>query len=174
MEFKIQTERILIRPARLNDSDFFLKLLNQKSYIENIRDSGVRTTLDAEDFIQKSYLNSYSQNGFGLYVLTNHLDNKAFGVCGFVKRETLPIPDFGFAILDSYSRQGFILEASQSLLSFAQTELKWETIAAITSETNLKSQNVLSKLGFQFLKKMQIGENSKESLYYELNLKDYL
>lgn len=170
MNIKIQTPRILIRNATLDDSNFFLQLLNQKSYIENIRDSGVRTNEDAAVFIQKYYLNSYIQNGFGLYVLTNSLDNKPLGICGFVKREALPLADLGFALLDSYTQQGFISEASQSLLNFAKTELQWDRAAAITSETNIRSQNVLTKLGFQFVKKIQIGTNPESSLYYEIKL----
>ena len=116
MDFKIQTERILIRQANLNDSDFFLKLLNQKSYIDNIRDSGVRTQEQAQDFIQNSYINNYIKNGFGIYILADLKNKEPFGVCGFVKRDHLLIPDLGFAILDAHSQKGYITEASKSLL----------------------------------------------------------
>ena len=45
-----QTSRLTIRQFNLNDAEFIVRLLNEKSFIENIADKQVRTINDAENY----------------------------------------------------------------------------------------------------------------------------
>ena len=39
----IETERLMLRPLTEDDAPFYLQLVNEPSFIENIGDKGVRT-----------------------------------------------------------------------------------------------------------------------------------
>lgn len=166
----IETKRLKIRFASLEDSEFFVCLLNQPSYITMIRDCGVRTPKQAADYIEKAYLGSYQKNGFGLYVL-ELLDTKVpVGIAGFVKRETLEIPDYGFALLDEFKGQGFMREASNALMIYAQDELEFDQLAAITAPENSASIALLERQGFKYIKEVRLNADDIALRYYLINL----
>lgn len=156
---QLKTERLIIRQANLEDAPFFLKLLNDVTYISSIRDSQVRTLEEAKAFIQSFYLDKYRDLGFGLYVMT--LKGKAVGVCGLVKREGLDMPDLGFALLQEYVGFGLVQEASQAVLKYAKEKLEISQLAAITTKENKASQKVLVRLGFRFSQEIELPQNPK-------------
>lgn len=158
---KLETERLIIRKANLQDAPFFLKLLNEESYIKNIRDSLVRSLEAAETFIQNFYLKSYETNGFGLYLLESKKEGAPLGVCGLVKRPELSFPDLGFALLATETGKGYIQESASVVLDFSRDQLKLSEIGAITSKDNIRSAKTLLKLGFRFQEEIQFPNQGK-------------
>ena len=158
---KLETQRLFIRKASLQDAPFFLKLLNEESYIKNIRDSLVRSLEASEKFIQDFYLKSYETNGFGLYVLECKKAGTPLGVCGLVKRPELDFPDLGFALLSTEVGKGYIQESSQMILKYSRDDLKFSELGAITSKDNTRSANTLLKLGFIFQEEVQFPNQGK-------------
>lgn len=154
---QLETERLLIRRFALSDSPFILKLLNQKSFIDNIRDSNVRTISDAENYLLKSCLSSYEKNGFGLSCVTLK-DGTPIGMNGLLRRDTIPDVDIGFAFLDQHMGRGYALESSLAVLGEGFRKFNLKRIAAITSPKNQSSINLLEKLGFTFEKTIEITE----------------
>jgi RimJ/RimL family protein N-acetyltransferase len=154
---ELETERLKIRRFALSDSAFILKLLNQKSFIDNIRDSNVRSMSDAENYLQKSCLSSYEKNNFGLCCVTLQ-DGTPIGMNGLIKRETLPDVDIGFAFLDQYMGRGYALESSMAVMREGFETFNLKRMAAITSPNNQSSINLLEKLGFTFEKTIEITE----------------
>jgi ribosomal-protein-alanine N-acetyltransferase len=47
----LETERLILRQASIDDAEFILALLNEPSFIRNIGDRGVRTMEDARNYI---------------------------------------------------------------------------------------------------------------------------
>lgn len=164
----IETIRLKIRKAQLTDAPFFLQLLNEDSYIKNIRDSLVRTEEDAKAFIQKAYLDNYARHGFGLYVLDLKDSGKSVGVCGFVKRDDLQFPDIGFALLESECGKGYIFESAKAVLEFGRGQFGMIKILAITTHENVKSANTLERLGFVFKGPILLSHTTKELKLFEL------
>ena len=144
-----ESERLVLRHARPADAPFMLKLLNQASWIRNIGDRGVRTVEDAERYIDARMLEPFRTLGYGMAVIELKATGEAVGLCGLVKRETLPDPDIGFALLDEYSGRGYALEAAAAVLRHARQALKIPRLLAITSPANERSGRVLEKLGFR-------------------------
>lgn len=153
----LETERLLIRRFALSDASFILKLLNQKSFIDNIRDSNVRSITDAENYLAKSCFASYEKNGFGLSCVTL-LDGTPIGMNGLLRRDTIPDIDIGFAFLDQYMGRGYAFESSQAVLAEGFGKFNLKQIAAITSPKNQSSIGLLEKLGFTFEKTIEITE----------------
>ena len=88
----IESERLFLRPLTLEDGEFILELLNTEGFIKYIGDRGVRSVDDSRRFIETRYRQSYREHGYGLYAVELKIDGTAIGLCGFVRRDSLPGP----------------------------------------------------------------------------------
>lgn len=167
----IESPRLLIRTISEGDAAFILRLLNDPAYLEMIRDSGIRDLEAAKKYIRETYIKSYEAHGHGLYLVEEKKRHTSLGIAGFVKREGLTLPDLGFAILSEFAGKGLTQEACQGLLTYGAEKLGFTKVAAITTQSNLGSTKVLTNLGFQFQKKINLPGTLKPYDYYELALK---
>ncbi len=108
----------------------------------------------------------YQDYGFALHIVCLKDSQQAIGICGLLKRETLPEPDIGFAFLDGFSGKGFGYESAQAILNFEVNDKKLTKILAITALENLSSQALLMKQGFVFDKTITLADRSEESNLY--------
>lgn len=146
----IETERLILREMDASaDSEFVCRLLNSPKFIEFIGDRGVRSVSEATDFIETKYRASYRDNGYGLYAVEKRSDHTVVGICGFVRRPSLPGPDIGFAFLPEFESMGFGFEAAAATLDLGRRTLGFTTVFAITTIDNIASGNLLEKLGFE-------------------------
>lgn len=162
MKLPIETDRLLLREANLDDDRFIYKLLNNPTWIEHIGDREIVDLQAARNYIQKSLLDSYTAKGFGLYVMIEKKNDEQLGLCGFVKRDELEHVDIGFAILPHFAEQGYTFEAASALLD----QSNFKVVYGITDERNLSSRKLLTKLGLKPIKKIQFGSNQKESILF--------
>ncbi len=165
----LKTKRLILQKAVKTDASFFYELLNSPNWIEFIGDRGIKTTEDALSYIDNSLINSYEINGYGLYKMSLIKDKTPIGICGFVKRDYLEHPDIGFAILPQYEGNGFVSEAATATLSYGLSKLRFKQIFGITTESNVKSQHLLLKIG---LKKHGFFTNEnkeKDLLLFSIN-----
>ena len=144
-----ESARLVLRLARRDDAAFLLKIVNQASWIRHIGDRKVRTLEDAERYVDTRMLEPVRKHGFGMYVIELKASGAPVGLCGLVKRDTLPDPDLGFALLDEHAGHGYALEAAEAMLHHARETLKIARLLAITSPANARSEKLLGKLGFR-------------------------
>ncbi|MEH0158633.1 GNAT family N-acetyltransferase [Limibacter armeniacum] len=166
MSITVQTERLQLCEATLEDGRFFYELLNTPSWIEFIGDRGIRTLEDAESYIQQSLISSYLENGFGLYKMVLREKNQPIGLCGLVKRSDLKKPDIGFAILPEYEGKGLVFEAAVAVLEYARQVLGQDEVWAITTEENLKSRRLIERIGLGYVKHVQFDADQQQFLLY--------
>lgn len=160
----LKTERLSLRVPDHGDADFFLELLNDRSFIDNIADRGVRTREDACAYIDR-LRKGFADHGTGFSLVESHSGEK-LGMCGIIYRDTLPEPDLGFAFLPRHTGNGYAFEASTAVLKEAFRDFKLFRIAAIVSPGNLRSEKLLLKLGFQKGRRIRHGEDSSPVDYY--------
>ena len=146
MNIAYTTEHLNVRFAQIADAAELLKIVNQANFIKYIGDKGIYTLDDAKKYIKDSFIAAHKEHGFGPYIITLH-NEKIIGIVGFYQRATMQYPDLGFALKDSFEKQGYIFEAATILLN-NRHKLGIKDVCAITSTANLGSQNVLYKLGF--------------------------
>ena len=149
-DMTLQTQRLLLRQFTVDDADFILTLLNEPSFLRYIGDKKVRNLDDARQYILNGPVATYERYGFGLCLIELRESKTPIGMCGLLKREELPDPDIGFALLPDFWKQGFAFEASSAVLNDASERLKLERILAITSLDNDASIDLLQRLGFTF------------------------
>src|SRR5690349_21214268 len=132
------------------DAEFIFRLLNSPKFLKYIGDRGVRSVDDARSFIENRYRQSYLDHGFGLYTVELKSRAEPVGICGFVRRDTLPAPDIGFAFLPEHEGQGYGHESAAEALKYGLAKLKFAHVLAITTLDNDSSGRLLEKLGFVF------------------------
>lgn len=154
---KLTTERLIIREVEPADSPFILDLLNQPTFKRYIGDRGVRTLEHAREYIATRFIDSYEKNGYGLFLMELKDGRVPIGVCGFVKRDTLPAPDIGFALLPQYEKQGFAFEAAAATMKYGRERLRFSRVLAITTMDNRSSGRLLEKIGLIFEHEVEIG-----------------
>ena len=65
-----------------------------------------------------------------------------------MKRDSLPNPDVGFALLPRFWNRGYALEATKAVMSYAGTTLKLSKLLAVVKPDNVSSIKLLERLGF--------------------------
>jgi [ribosomal protein S5]-alanine N-acetyltransferase len=75
---------------------------------------------------------------------------EAGGICGFVRRDTLPDADIGFAFLPQFERKGYAFESARAVMDYGRNVLGLSRVLAITTQDNEASGKLLDKLGFAF------------------------
>jgi RimJ/RimL family protein N-acetyltransferase len=84
------------------------------------------------------------------------------GICGFVKRDSLPDVDIGFAFLPQYCSQGYAFESAGALMKYGRDVLGLKRVVAITSQDNESSGRLLEKIGFMFESLIKLPHDSEE------------
>ncbi len=94
--------------------------------------------------------------------------SKTIGMCGLIKRDSLPDIDIGFAFLPNLVSKGFGYEAASATLDYAKNTLKIDRIIAIVNPDNEKSIGLIRKIGMQFEKMIKFGDEEKELMLFEI------
>ncbi len=145
------TERLVIRPFRVEDAPFILRLLNEPSFIEFIADKGVRTLAQAEDYLRSGPLASYLTHGHGLCLVEHRETGNPMGMCGLIKRDSLPEVDLGYAFVPEFWGLGYAREAAEACVAWGRDGLGLPGLLAIVTPGNLASIRLLEALDFEFV-----------------------
>lgn len=158
----LETPRLVLRPFTPQDAPFALRLLNEPSFLEHIGDKGVRDLEGARAYLEGGPLASYARHGHGLMAVILKASGAPIGMCGLLKRDTLPEPDLGYAFLPEAWGQGCALEAAQAVL----VACPFPRLLAIVSPANGASIRLLEKAGFAFLRREAVHPGEPELAVY--------
>lgn len=148
--FVLETGRLILRRLAEDDAEFMLGLLNEPSFHQFIGDRGVRTVEEARAYIRNGAMASYASYGFGLWLVIRKEDRVPIGICGLLKRDTLPDADIGFAFRPAFWLKGYAVEAGLAVIAHGQAAFGLRRLVAITQADNEGSIRVLEKLGLRF------------------------
>lgn len=158
----LETERTILREVTIDDAEFILDLLNQPSFIKYIGDRNVRTIAGTVEYIGSRFANSYRQFGFGMWAVESKETGAPVGICGFVRRDSLPAADIGFAFLPQYCSQGYAFESADAAMKYGRDVLGFERVLAITSLDNETSARLLEKINFKFESLIKLPHDTQE------------
>lgn len=165
-----ETERLRLRQLDLDDAAFILVLVNDPSWLRHIGDRGVRTLEHARDYLSAGPLDMYGRHGFGLYAIELQSGEGPLGICGLIKRETLPDVDVGYALLPQYVGRGYALEAARASVDLARERFGLHRLIAITAPDNEVSARLLLKLGMHFERHFSMTPESEVLCLYGMAL----
>lgn len=163
--FVLQTERLTLRQFTLDDTAFIIELVNSPGWLENIGDRNIHSPEQALSYLQNGPMASYAQHGYGLYRVALKPNDVPIGMCGLLKRDTLPQPDIGFALLPDYSGKGYAYEAANAVRTLAFEQFNLPALLAITLPSNQASIRLLEKIGLRYAK--PFWHNNEELWLYK-------
>ncbi len=161
----VETPRLILRRLHLGDAPFIFELVNDPDWLRYIGDKGVRTLDDARGYLRNGPLAMYERAGFGLYCVELRESGAPIGLCGPIRRDTLPDVDIGFAFLPAFRAQGYAREAAQATLEHARDVLGLARVIAIVSPGNHASSRLLEKIGLRYERRIRPSENDEVLLY---------
>ena len=166
----LTSARVAVRDLTMSDAPFIVTLLNDSDFIRNIGDRGVRTETDACEYLRAGPLASYARHGFGLRAVTPAGTDEPMGICGLLKRDTLPHPDLGFAFLPPFRARGYAFEAATLVIDDARARLRVQTVLAIVNPENAASIRLLERLRFRSVGTTRLAGDSPELLLFSADL----
>jgi ribosomal-protein-alanine N-acetyltransferase len=161
----IETERLVLRRVTTDDAPFILELLNEPSFLEFIGDKGVRNLEDARNYILTGPVASYERFGFGLNLVLLKADDTPIGMCGLLKRDSLPDVDVGYALRPAFWGKGYAFEAASAVLADGRETFGLRRIVAITSPDNAGSKALLVKLGLRYEETLRLSGDKDTHLF---------
>lgn len=162
-----ETERLLIRPVAVDDTDIIFQLYNMPNFIKFIGNKNINSLSDAENYIKSKFLPQIEKRGFGNYILVLKEGNQKIGSVGIFEREGLDVVDIGFSVLEKFEGKGLMFEAAQKVKSIGMEEFGLNKISAITSKDNFSSQKLIERIGLKFQKYVTLPNDDEELMYYE-------
>jgi len=167
MTIVVETPRLLLRRLEERDAAFVLTLLNDADWLKFIGDKGVRTLDDARAYLRNGPIEMYAEHGHGLYCVESKASGEPIGMCGLIKRDTLPDVDLGYAFLAQARGGGYAFEAASATMTYARETLDLRRVLAIVSPGNERSIALLEKLGFRFERSLRLPpKEEQETLLY--------
>lgn len=145
----IETDRLILRPYREEDSEAFAALNGDPrvgAWLGGISD---RARSDA----LMDRINAHiAEHGFGLWGAERKADGRLIGFVGLttVKLGELPAGpcvEMGWRLIPEAWGQGLASEGAAAALAWALAHVDVDEIVAFTADTNLASQGVMRKIG---------------------------
>lgn len=162
----VETDRLVLRRLTADDAAFILELVNDPDWLRYIGDKGVRNLDDARAYIEKGPMDMYTRVGFGLFCVELKVDGTPIGMCGLIKRDTLPDIDIGFAFLPRFRANGYGREAARATMDYGRDVVGLKRIIAITSPDNDASGRLLEAVGLRFERSFDISPEDRSVRLY--------
>lgn len=164
MEYILETKRLTLRQFTYEDAGFIVELVNTPGWLEFIGDRNIHSEEDAINYLQNGPIKSYRENGFGSSMVELK-DGTPIGMCGILKRDSLENPDIGFAFLPTHMGKGYAFEMAKATLDHATNQLKLKIICAITNPNNIRSIQLLEKIGLTPVKRIPSPTDGTELMF---------
>jgi [ribosomal protein S5]-alanine N-acetyltransferase len=163
---ELETPRLVMRRLVADDAAFFLALVTDPAWRRFIGERNVHTVDEARRSLVEGPIAMYDRTGHGLLCVERKLDGVPLGICGLIRRDTLPDIDLGFAFLPAFRGQGYAAESARASMAHARDDLGMKRLVAIASPENADSLRLLERLGFRHEKTWAMpGETRLTALY---------
>ena len=156
----LETERLQLRTVELGDAQFYLELVNEPSWLRYIGDKGIRTLADAQASIEQGPLAMQQRLGHSLYLVELKDGAVPIGLCGLIKRDTLPDVDIGYAY-----------EAASAVLALARDQLHLPRLLGITDPDNYDSIHLLQKLGLRLVSMQPLEPGGRATHLFRIDFR---
>lgn len=165
-----ETPRLRLRELTGDDAAFILELVNEPGWLRFIGDRNVHSLEDARGYIERGPVASYAKHGFGLWAVDLRETGERLGMCGLIRRESLPYVDLGFAFLERHHGHGYAREAAAAAVALASDTYALTRLLAITDLDNIASRKVLGHVGFTFEREFTWSENGQQQALFTQDL----
>lgn len=148
----LETQRLLFRPYRISDFDFYLSLWQDPDVVQYIGNGHVKTKEELKQNFP--YWLSKSELGKGVLVMLHRGTLKPIGHAGLVP-QTVDDKDeleVGYWVSKRHWGRGYATEAAQLFSTIAFEQLGRKRIISIIQPANVRSVHVAQKIGMSLEK----------------------
>jgi ribosomal-protein-alanine N-acetyltransferase len=146
----LETARLMLRAMRMEDADFLLNEWSDPLVTQLMCDEEpLQTREQAEEFLRPFQTPEKIPNSkwWGIELKP---DGHLIGTCGYFRWNLQHHrAEIGYDLCPHFWGKGLMTEALQALIRYGFVEMNLNRIEAMTHIENLRSQRVLTKLGFQ-------------------------
>ena len=146
----IETDRLILRKARLDDLDDIYNKVWSKSELAKYMLWETTKSMEDAKIRMKKTIEYQSKNN--AYFIALKESDKVIGFCGFKEIEKDVYEDIGLCIALEYQGLGYAKEVVRKLVDIVFNELNGKRFIYGCFRENEKSKNVCVKLGFKYLK----------------------
>ena len=154
-DLRIETERLLLRPAQIGDFDGFAELLGDE---EAARHIGGRVSRPAawRRFLQQP--GAWAVQGFGMFSVLDRASGQWLGQTGPWRPEDWPGNEVGWSFRRAAWGRGYAVEAATAAIDWAFDTLGWDDIIHCIDPANVASQKLAQRLGSIRLRETRLPE----------------
>lgn len=181
-DFRIETERLLLRAFTMEDVSGFLKVVSQPEVMESLPE-GVMSEEQLRKTLRR-IVDCYEKNMPKKIVklsvaVVDKRSKRIIGWVGLAPLECSPSEiEIYYGLSAHHWGKGLATESARAMLHFGFRTVGLDRIVAVVTPENLASQRVVEKLGMRFgkvVEKVPPGsEFYKGLLYYSLTNAEYL
>ena len=151
IQFPIETERLLLRPAAPDDARELHELLSDPATFEYINSGPLASIADTRREIDRRVAQQ-EEHGFSLWVVVEKASERVVGECGLQLLEhTGPDVELGYTLIPRVRGRGLATEAGRACLIAGFDDLGLERIVAVADPANVASRRVMKKLGMTMM-----------------------
>ncbi len=161
----LESDRLIIREAIVEDAPFYFKMFNDPDWITYINDKGLKSVEETKVYLEDILPKNAKLNGLGFFTVISKETEEAIGTSSALQRDSLDFIDVGYAFLPNGRGKGFASEATQLMINYIKEKFKQEKVYAFTIPENKRSKRLLEKLGFSYVGEQSIFEGEIDCVY---------
>ena len=179
----LETQRLRLRELTPDETDIFFDIDSDPEVMKYLSGGKPSSRELCEKAVQRTYAyyEKY-QHKFGLWIAEEKETSDYIG--WFLLRpdkkkpEDTNNPELGYRLKKKFWGQGYATEGALALVEKAFTQLHCKSVFAITMVGNLGSQNVMKKVGMQFIGNYEQEEcfapgNDPSAVHYAITMDEW-
>jgi RimJ/RimL family protein N-acetyltransferase len=147
-EPELRTERLLLRRWGVKDLEPCAAMNADDAVMEHL--PATQSRAETAAFIERLEA-SFDECGYGLWVVELRGEARFVGCVGLLSVEPelpfAPAVEIGWRLARDFWSRGIATEAATAAINYGFQELALPTIVSFTAERNLRSRNVMARLG---------------------------
>lgn len=164
----LETKRLYLKNIDSSDREFILKQFSDVDVNEYLYDAEAMKDISEADELIEFYTQEEPCNQHR-WIIINKENNEKIGTCGFhCLDKKHKCVDIGYDLQKSYWNQGIMYEALKAVLDIYIPKLAIDRIYAHIYVDNLRSINLIKKLGFEFKGDTEILEFHNQNYLHNI------
>ncbi|KAA3615971.1 MAG: N-acetyltransferase [Calditrichaeota bacterium] len=146
----LETERLLLRPFNLNDSQRVQKLANCKEVTSPTLNLPFPYKIQHAQKWISTHDSLFTKKKHAIFAITDRISSELLGAISLVTVSKHSHAELGYWVGHDYWKQGFATEAARGVIEFGFEKLELNRIYAHFMAHNPASGKVMKKLGMHF------------------------
>lgn len=147
----LETERLRLRPFSLDDVDSYYERISSDAAVMRYLPGGKPRQRADSQWVVSYFMRHADLHGFGVWAVEEKSSGMFIGHAGLEYIPGAQDVEVAYTLARSYWGRGFATEAAAASLSYGFEALNLTEIYGLAFPQNAASQNVMRKLGMDYL-----------------------